>query len=116
MKTHYIHLHPEPFSLVKNGTKNIECRVNDEKRKTFNVGDQLVFENRGNGEKLFSIISNLYTYDTFSDLFESHSPSMYGGTSKEDFLKNMQQYYTKEDEGKFGVVGIEFSLIQPENI
>jgi len=76
----------------------------------------LVFENRGNGEKIFSTILNLYTYDTFSDLFESHPPSTYGGTSKEESLKNIQQYYAKEDERKFGVVGIEFSLIQSDSI
>lgn len=116
MKIHTIHLHPEPFLLVKNGSKNLECRINDEKRKTFNVGDQLVFENRGTGEKLFSTISNLYRYNTFSELFESHSPSTYGGINKETSLQNIQQFYSKEEEMKFGVVGIEFILLHPENI
>jgi ASC-1-like (ASCH) protein len=116
MKTHYIHLHPEPFSLVKNGSKSIECRLNDEKRKTFSVGDQLVFENRGTGEKFFSLITNLYTYDTFPELFESHKPSTYGGTNTEESLQNIQQFYTKEDEMKYGVVGIEFTRIHSEGV
>ena len=30
-------LNNEPFNLIKNGTKTVELRLNDEKRKLFNV-------------------------------------------------------------------------------
>jgi ASC-1-like (ASCH) protein len=39
-------LHPEPFERVKSGEKNVECRLNDEKRQQLSVGDTIVFQNR----------------------------------------------------------------------
>ena len=33
-----IHLDPEIYEQVKNGTKNVEARVNDEKRQRLKVG------------------------------------------------------------------------------
>ena len=29
----FVHLHPEVFEIVLNGIKNVEARVNDEKKK-----------------------------------------------------------------------------------
>ena len=48
--THHLHLHPEPFSLIKSGRKIIESRLNDEKRQTFKIGDTLIFTNREDGD------------------------------------------------------------------
>lgn len=39
-------LHNSPFKLIKNGTKTIELRLNDEKRKLIKVGDIIRFTNR----------------------------------------------------------------------
>lgn len=109
MKIHRMHLHSEPFSLVKNGGKKIECRLNDEKRRTFAVGDQLIFKDRDTGEKLSSVITHLYRYATFSDLFDRHPLRAFGYSNKGELLLDIRQYYTEEDEKQFGVVGIEFT-------
>ena len=36
-------LNNEPFNLIKNGTKTVELRLNDEKRKLLNIGDKIEF-------------------------------------------------------------------------
>ena len=33
-------LNNEPFNLIKNGTKTVELRLNDEKRKLLNIGEK----------------------------------------------------------------------------
>ena len=38
---HEMRLHNEPFVLIKDGTKTIELRLNDEKRRQIKVGDYI---------------------------------------------------------------------------
>ena len=40
---HYMKLKNDPFIKIKNKTKTIEMRLNDEKRKKINVGDIIEF-------------------------------------------------------------------------
>lgn len=49
---HEMRLNNGPFELIKNGTKTIEIRLNDEKRSLINEGDIIEFENRITKEKL----------------------------------------------------------------
>ena len=41
-----IHLDSDIFEIVKKGNKDIEVRLNDEKRKKLQVGDTLIFFKR----------------------------------------------------------------------
>lgn len=41
-----VHLHSDVFEIVRNGIKDIEVRVNDEKRRKLSVGDTLYFLKR----------------------------------------------------------------------
>ena len=43
--THYMNLHPQPFSMIANGNKTIELRLFDEKRQLISIGDRLIFTN-----------------------------------------------------------------------
>ena len=43
-----IHLDEDIFNVVKNGTKTVEVRLYDEKRKNIKVGDKLTFLKRQN--------------------------------------------------------------------
>ena len=45
-----------PFELIKNGTKTIELRLNDEKRQLLKIKDLIEFTNRTNNEKNFSCL------------------------------------------------------------
>lgn len=42
---HYMKLQNNPFIKIKNKTKTIEMRLNDEKRKKINIGDNIEFTN-----------------------------------------------------------------------
>ena len=46
-----VHLHSDVFDIVKNGKKDIEVRINDEKRRQLKVGDTLVFLRRPNDDE-----------------------------------------------------------------
>ena len=52
---HEMRLNNGPFELIKNGTKTIEIRLNDEKRSLIKEGDIIEFENRATKEKLKTI-------------------------------------------------------------
>ena len=55
-----MNLNNRPFKSIKEGTKTIELRLNDEKRSLLKVGDEIEFTNRDTNEKLSVDIINLY--------------------------------------------------------
>ena len=48
---HEMKLNNGPFERIKNGTKTIELRLNDEKRQLLKIKDLIEFTNRTNDEK-----------------------------------------------------------------
>lgn len=102
----------EYFNKIKNGTKTIECRLYDEKRKTLKVGDVIEFSNAENEEdKIKGEIVALHKFNNFSKLLDSFPIAIFGGENQEQFLSVLKKFYSDEDERKYGVVGIEIKLI-----
>lgn len=101
-------LNNEPFNLIKNGTKTVELRLNDEKRKLLNIGDKIEFTNITNGEKLSVDIISLHKYPSFEELYK-HFDKVDMGYNKDDIAepKDMEAYYSKEEQDKYGILGIE---------
>lgn len=98
----------EYFQKIKNGTKTIECRLRDEKRKLLNVGDMIEFSDTQNDtDKITAKIVALHTYPSFSELLNHFPIASFGAENKEDFLAVLKRFYSNEDEEKYGVVGIE---------
>jgi len=98
------------FRAMKDGTKNIEVRLNDEKRQLINIGDVIEFTNIDTGEIIKVIVTNLYKYDTFKELFDSFPHSRLG-LSDDDNEKIMNNFYTLEEQKKYGALGIEIKII-----
>lgn len=46
MNTFELRLNEKPFNSIKKGTKTIEMRLLDEKRKQYQIGDILIFKKR----------------------------------------------------------------------
>ena len=69
MKTiHSMNLNNGPFKRIKDGTKTIELRLNDEKRQLLKEKDFIEFTNRSTLENIIVQIVKLYKYSTFLNL------------------------------------------------
>ena len=56
---HEMKLNNEPFEKIKNETKTVELRLNDEKRQLLRVKDLIEFTNRNTNEKISKEKSNV---------------------------------------------------------
>lgn len=109
-----IHLDPEIFECVKNGTKNIEARVNDEKRRSIREGDIIkVLKRPEETESLSVRVIKKRVFRNFEELADNYPISrLYSESfSKEEYLALFPKFYTKEEIDKYGVVAIEFELL-----
>ena len=111
---HHMKLNPTPFEQIKRGAKTIELRLFDEKRQTIKEGDTIVFSNTDTGETLYTTVRRLHRFDTFAALYQA-LPLLSCGYTKETVASahpsDMEQYYSAEEQQRYGVVGIELSLI-----
>lgn len=108
-----IHLDEDIFEIVKNGTKKIELRVNDEKRRKLKEGDTIVFLKRPEEkEKIEAYIEKLEYYNTFKEATDNYEiEDIYTKDyTKEGFLKLLSRFYTDEEIKKYGVVAIKFKI------
>ena len=109
---HKMNLWHDPFEKIKSGTKTIEMRLYDEKRSQITVGDIIVFTDASNGEQLECSVLNLYRYANFEEMYKYHDKVSIGYKSDELALpSDMLEYYSKEKIEKYGVVGIEISVL-----
>lgn len=113
---HHMKLCKEPFESIKNRNKTIELRLLDEKRQLVNVGDTIVFTNLDNTTEIISArVISLYKYNSFEELYSELSLLKCGYTESNVHTakpKDMEQYYSKDQQRKYGVVGIEITLIE----
>lgn len=105
-------LNNEPFMKIKNGTKTIELRLNDEKRQLLKEKDLIEFTNRETNEKLLAEIEKLYKYPSFEELYKHHDKISMGYNENEEAkYTDMEKYYSKEEQKEYGVVGIKIKKI-----
>ena len=102
-----------PFKNIKNGTKTIELRLNDEKRQLLKIKDLIEFTNRETLEQLLVEIENLYYYPSFEELYKHFDKVAMGYKEDEEAdPKDMEEYYSKEEQEKYGVLGIEIKKVR----
>jgi len=106
-------LKPQPFKLIKEGDKTIELRLYDEKRQQISVGDQITFVNTENkNEELIVRVEALYIFKSFDELYQNLPLSECGYAKselKQASSSDMEQYYSKEMQQRYGVVEIKIS-------
>ena len=108
------HLDEDVFEVVKLGKKNVEVRVNDEKRRRMKIGDEIVFFKRpDNIEKIVAKIDKLNVFNNFNELVKEYEMErLYLDTfTKDDYIKLLGRFYSDDDQEKYGVVAIEFEVI-----
>ena len=112
--THAMQLQPAPFEMIRDGTKTIELRLFDEKRKKIRVGDTILFTNTASKEILEVKVLDLLVFDSFKTLY-NRLPLLECGYTEDDVdtasPDDMNAYYPKELQRKYGVVGIRVALL-----
>ena len=99
-----------PFNQIKDGSKTIELRLNDEKRQRINVEDTVVFDCSSTKDIITAQISGLHKFSNFKELYNALPLEKCGYTVAEldtAHYTDMEQYYTKEQIKKYGALGIE---------
>ena len=110
---HEMKLNNGPFKNIKNGTKTIELRLNDEKRQLLKIKDLIEFTNRETLEQMLVEIENLYHYSSFEELYKHFDKVAMGYKEDEEANPNdMEEYYSKEEQKKYGVLGIEIKKLK----
>lgn len=108
------HLDEDVFEVVKNGTKNVEVRVYDKKRRKMKIGDKMLFLKRPmEEEKVVTKITGLEIYNNFEELVKDYDiERLYLNTfSKKEFLELLSRFYSLEEQEEYGVVAIEFEKV-----
>lgn len=106
-KTHKLNLNPIYFDLIKNGEKTLEGRLNDDKRKIFNVGDKIVFyKEPERTETMNAIILDKYLFNDFEEMADKMNKADLGfaNKTKQEMIETYRNIYTCDDERKYGVV------------
>ena len=109
---HKMKLQDDPFKKISDGTKTIEMRLYDEKRRKVKKEDLIEFTNISSNEKLRVRVINLYRYKDFDELYKNHDKVSIGYNEDEKASPcDMSMYYSDEDIEKYGVVGINIKKI-----
>lgn len=109
---HQMRLYNRPFQDIKNGNKTIEIRLYDEKRRLINENDIIEFTNLETNEKIKVKVIKLHRFNSFEELFNNFDKVSLGYLEGEVAdPKDMEKYYSKEEELKYGVVGIEIRKV-----
>ncbi len=109
--TFEMRLDADPMRMMLEGRKTIELRLLDGKRRELSVGDRIVFINRTNPDDLLRVrVKALHRFRSFQELYEKLPLLKCGYT--EDTVKtaspaDMEVYYSREEQSRFGVLGIE---------
>lgn len=110
---HKMELQPRYYDYIKDGTKRIELRLLDNKRKQIEIGDTIEFS-RGDGNTFDAKVVGLLKYDSFPSLFNDFDINMLADANmtKDELLAILGEFYTPEKQKSLGVVGIRIELIE----
>ena len=107
-------LNDEPFQKIKSGSKTIELRLYDAKRRRLDLGDYITFSRVGNlDDKIAVKVKALYRSNSFRELFEDIPIEKCGNNSDmpvSDVVARLRKFYSEEEELRYGVLGIKVEL------
>ncbi len=110
---HEMKLNDKPFERIKMGEKNIEMRLYDEKRQLVKPGHLIEFCNQVSGEKILTKVIGIHIFAEFETLYQHFDKISLGYLSNETAnSRDMEKYYTPDEQQKYGVVGIEIALLK----
>lgn len=110
---HEMKLQERYYNFILNGTKRIEIRLNDEKRQNIKLGDKIRFLKEPDLKEFFEAdVIGLLRYNFFEDMFNDYDISLLADKSmtKEELINVLEEFYTKEKQKKYGVLGIRINI------
>jgi len=102
------------FNKIRDGEKIYEIRLNDEKRKLIQVGDEITFLKEPElTDKITTLVDDLIIFNSFKEMTDSLNLSQIGfdNLDNESVINIYHQFYTPEDEKKFGVLAIKVKVL-----
>ncbi len=111
---HIMRLRAEPFHSIESGKKTFELRLYDEKRRMVHSGDTITFVNTEDLREIAVKVIKMHVFSNFDELYKNlpliqcgYDENNIGSASPSD----MDLYYSRDEQNKYGVVGVEISLI-----
>ncbi len=112
---HKMKLWSQPFNMIRSGQKTFELRLYDKKRQLVQVNDEIEFSCLEGNEAPFVVrVIALHRFENFADLYATLPLLKCGYTSETIYNAipdDMNQYYSIEEQRRYGVIGIEIKLI-----
>lgn len=108
-------LRANEFNNIKNGSKKIEVRLYDEKRKKIELDDYIIFYKLPLlEEKVCVRVDDIVRFNTFKEVYTYFPKEKFGyyNLSNNDILDNIYSIYTEQQEVIFGVIAIQFTVIE----
>lgn len=113
---HEMSLNAQPYEQIKNKGKIIEVRLYDEKRRTVHHNDIIIFSKLPDKEEKMAVeVIELLVFPSFKELFSNFEKSKFGHCADETIeeqINRQWEHYTKEEEKKYGVVGMHIKLLE----
>jgi len=106
---HVMKLKEQYFECIKNGKKEYEIRLNDEKRRKIKIGDFIEFQKEPYlDDKIIVMVEDLIYYKNFNELLNNINIKFLAPSfvSKEMLSLDLERFYSKEKQNKYGVVAI----------
>ena len=105
---HKLNVKEKYYNMLKNGTKTIELRLFDDKRKNIKIGDIIEFSNNSNVDDTFlAKVVKLHQADNFEALCHKIDCNNAGFDTDQELMNVLEAFYSSERQKEFGVVGIE---------
>ena len=114
MSEHTLKLQEEYYNYILNGTKRIEIRLNDEKRRLLSKGDTIRFLKEPLlKDSFYAKINDLIYFQNFNQMFETFPIEILADKSvnKESLLNSLNKFYPIEKQEKYGVCCIKLELL-----
>ena len=106
-------LQPEYYNYILYGTKRIEIRLYDDKRKNIKIGDTIRFFKEPNlNESFDALVIGLLRYNSFSDMFKDFDIEVLADKSmtKDELISDLEEFYSKDKQKEYSVLGIRIEL------
>ncbi len=107
-------LFDEPFALIQDGSKVIEVRLCDEKRRKLRVNDIIEFHKMSSETRKLQVkVLGLQKFNSFKEIYESFPKKIVGGTdyTTAELIDASHEIYSEKQESTYGALAIYFEKL-----